>query len=135
MSPVAILAAGSVGPIPKPRPNGFPLHRGHHGARAGPSGQQFLSEERIDFTAVIPRARFRRAVAPDQPDYWRRMRPELKAVFKGCCAYSRFLLEEALTPVGVDLTASVDHFQPISQSVAILAYEWSNLRWSWKNPR
>jgi len=101
-------------------------------ARVRKPGQQFLREERIDFTAVIPRARFKRALAPEQPDYWRRMRPELKAVFKGCCAYSCFLLEEALTPAGVDLTASVDHFQPISQSAAVLAYEWSNLRWSWK---
>lgn len=82
-------------------------------------------------TAIVSRAELMRAGGSIKPDFWRRMRHELKAAFSDCCAYSCFLLEDSFTPSGTELSASVDHFQPISRSPAGLAYEWSNLRWAW----
>jgi hypothetical protein len=82
-------------------------------------------------TVIVTRAVLNRAGGSEKPDFWRRMRSQLRSAFNGCCAYSCFLLEDAFTPAGHQLSASVDHFQPISRSPVGLAYEWSNLRWAW----
>lgn len=94
-------------------------------------GLDALKQAGVSASAIVSRAVLMRAGGSGKPDYWRRARADLKAVFNGCCAYSCFLLEDALSPDGIDLSACVDHFQPISQSAAGLAYEWSNLRWAW----
>jgi len=83
-------------------------------------------------TAITSRAQLYRACTSGKPEYWRRVRAELRAAFQGCCAYSCFLLEESTTPGGAELSANVDHFKPISKVPVSLAYEWSNLRWAWK---
>ncbi|WP_411875740.1 hypothetical protein [Vulcanococcus limneticus] len=95
-------------------------------------GLRVLAAAGLSLSAIVSRAELMRAGGRIKPDFWRRMRHELKAVFSGCCAYSCFLLEDAITPSGDELSGSVDHFQPISRSPAGLAYEWSNLRWAWR---
>ena len=100
-------------------------------ARVRQPGLKVLAAAGISPAAIVSRSELMRAGGSLQPDFWRRMRHELQAVFSGCCAYSCFRLEDALTPSGSELSASVDHFQPISRSPAGMAYEWSNLRWVW----
>lgn len=95
-------------------------------------GLQFLRDHGIAPTQIVEGSTFRQSINGSKPDYWRRVRSQLKAAFQSCCAYSCFCLEDSLTPNGSDLSASVDHFQPVSRSPAALAYEWSNLRWAWQ---
>jgi hypothetical protein len=94
-------------------------------------GLRFLNSAGFAATSVVARAKFKRPEG-GKPDYWRAAKANLRAAFKGCCAYSCFLLEDSLTPSLEELSASVDHFQPISQSPAYLACEWLNLRLAWE---
>jgi len=100
-------------------------------ARVRQPGLSVLAASGLSPSHIVSRRQLERAGGGITPDFWRRMRQDVKAAFRGCCAYSCFLLEDALTPAGSELSASVDHFQPISRSPARLAYEWSNFRWAW----
>jgi len=97
-------------------------------ARVRQPGLNGLSATGLSRSSIVSRAELMRAGGEIRPDFWRRMRPECRAAFRGCCAYSCFLLEDALTPAGAELSASVDHFQPMSRSPVALAYEWRDLR-------
>lgn len=93
-------------------------------------GLRFLNDAGFNSTEVVARAQFKRAQG-GKADYWRAAKGQLRAAFNSCCAYSCFLLEDSLTPSLEELSASVDHFHPISRSPAYLAYEWLNLRLAW----
>lgn len=64
-------------------------------------------------------------------DYWRRARDDLKESYGNRCVYSCFYLQEEHVYGSVQFKHSIDHFKPVSQHPARLAYEWSNLRWAW----
>ncbi|MYC49649.1 MAG: hypothetical protein F4X50_05055 [Synechococcus sp. SB0662_bin_14] len=65
-------------------------------------------------------------------NFWRAVKDELRTGYNNRCVYSCFVLEEERQQDGtLRSTHSIDHFQPRSRSPAYLAYEWSNLRWTW----
>lgn len=66
-------------------------------------------------------------------EYWQLARDSLRAGYTNRCVYSCFTLEDQRNAAGnLQSTHSIDHFLPKSLSPARLAYEWSNLRWSWR---
>ena len=66
-------------------------------------------------------------------EYWQLAKEDLRNGYGNRCVYSCFALEDQLNASGnPQSTHSIDHFQPKSLSAAKLAYEWRNLRWSWR---
>jgi len=65
-------------------------------------------------------------------NFWTAVKDDLRTGYKNRCVYSCFVLEDERQPDNsLRPTHSIDHFQPRSRSPAYLAYEWSNLRWTW----